>query len=100
MIAASYASFADEITRRSSQGFLIKLFEGPMVWQSTLQRTIFLSTNEAEKMALTSSGREIMSLRRLYESIRFDPDCHSILLCDNQQTVGCITKAIHNLLQK
>ena len=92
MIAASDASFADDITRRSTQGFLIKLFGGPIVWQSTLQRTIVLSTAVAEIMALTSLGREIMSLRRLFESIRFDPDCDSILLCDNQQTVGCNTK--------
>ena len=72
MIATSDASFADDITRRSTQGFLIKLFGGPIVWQSTLQRTIVLSTTEAEIMALTSLGREIMSLRsiKIWESRR------------------------------
>ena len=71
---------------------MIKLFGGPIACQSTLQRTIVLSTTEAEIMALTSVGREIMSIRRLCKSIRFDPECDSPLLCDNQQTVGCINK--------
>ncbi|POS86971.1 hypothetical protein EPUL_001117 [Erysiphe pulchra] len=85
MVAASDASFSDDSTRKSTQGFLIKLFGGQIVWQSTLQRTIVLSTTEAEIMALTSVGREIMSIRRLFKSIRFDPDCNSPLLCDNNR---------------
>ena len=43
-------------------------------------------------MALTTVGREISSIKRLFESIRFDPECEAPLLCDNKQTVGCITK--------
>ncbi|RKF80079.1 Copia protein [Golovinomyces cichoracearum] len=72
MIAASDASFADDESRRSTQGFLIKLF--------------------AEIMALISLSREVMSVRRLFNSIRFDPECEGPLLCDNQQTIGCIIK--------
>ncbi|KAI1005008.1 hypothetical protein K3495_g3204 [Podosphaera aphanis] len=62
-VAVNDASFADDSTRKSTQDFLIKLFGGPIAWQSTLQRKIVLSTTEAEIMALTSVGREIMSIR-------------------------------------
>ncbi|POS84312.1 hypothetical protein EPUL_003019 [Erysiphe pulchra] len=41
MVAASDAIFPDDSTRKLTQGFLIKLFGGPIAWQSTLQRTIF-----------------------------------------------------------
>ena len=92
MLTASDASFADDSSRSSTQGFLVKLFNGPISWQSTLQRTIVLSTTEAEMMALTSIGREVMSIRRLFKSIRFDPECKSQLLCDNLQTINSITK--------
>ena len=46
IIAASDASFADDETRRSTQGYLIKPFGGPVVWQSNLQRSIVISTTE------------------------------------------------------
>ena len=38
-IAASDASFADDYaTRRSSQGYVLKLFNGPILWQSIRQK--------------------------------------------------------------
>ena len=42
-------------------------------------------------MALSSASRELLSVQRLFESIRLDPECDCSILCDNKQTVGIIT---------
>lgn len=91
MPSNSDASFADDNTRRLTQAFLIKLFSGPIWWQSELQQFIVLSTIGSELNALTSVGLKVLSIRRLFNFIRFDPECDNPLLCGNQQTVGCIT---------
>lgn len=91
--AASDASFADHIeTRRSTQGFLIKLFNGPIAWQSARQKTVTTSTTEAELLALSHVGREVEHMTRIFKAIRFDPDHNITIDCDNQQTVRIVTK--------
>jgi hypothetical protein len=57
---ASDASFADDnATRRSTQGYLIKLFNGPIMWQSSKQKTVSTSTTEAELLSLSHVGKEV-----------------------------------------
>lgn len=52
------ASFADDIeTRKSSQGFIFKLFGGPVLWKSSRQATVTTSTTEAELLALNNATR-------------------------------------------
>jgi hypothetical protein len=57
--AASDAAFADDIkTRRSSEGYLFKLFGGPINWRATKQRIVTTSTTEAKLLALSSAVKE------------------------------------------
>src|SRR3954469_22081914 len=92
LTAASDASFADDpATRRSSQGHLIKLFNGPIAWQATRQKTVTTSTTEAELLALSHVGREVEFMARLLKAIRFDPEHEITIDCDNQQTVRLVT---------
>ncbi|RMZ74711.1 hypothetical protein DV736_g6719, partial [Chaetothyriales sp. CBS 134916] len=91
--AASDASFADDsMTRRSSQGYLIKLFNGPIAWQASRQKTVTTSTTEAELLALSYTGREIQFLARIFKAIRLDIDEDLSIDCDNQQTVRIVTQ--------
>jgi hypothetical protein len=56
---ASDAAFADDIeTRRSTGGFLHKLFRGPIDWHSGKQKTVTTSSTEAEFLALTRAAKE------------------------------------------
>jgi hypothetical protein len=65
---ASDASFADDnATRRSTQGYLIKLFNGPIMWQSSKQKTVSTSTTEAELLALSHVGKEVQHMARSSE---------------------------------
>ena len=91
-LAASDAAYADDVeTRRSSQGILIKLFNGPVYWKSTRQKTVATSTTEAELIALSSVAKEALVLMRLFKRINFKLDHDVTLACDNKQTVRAVT---------
>ena len=98
---SSDASFADDPeTRKSTQGYLMKLFSGPIMWQSSKQKTVTTSTTEAELLSLSHTARETIGLYRLFEQIQFDPENQPRILCDNQQTVGLIQKERAQLTSK
>ena len=51
---ASDASFADNtMDRKSSQGYVIKLFGGLVAWRASKQDTVTTSTTKAELLALS-----------------------------------------------
>jgi hypothetical protein len=57
IICAGDAAFADDpATRYSTEGYLLKLFNGPIDWRSTKQKTVTTSSTEAELLALSSAG--------------------------------------------
>ncbi|KAK1912636.1 hypothetical protein P3342_004572 [Pyrenophora teres f. teres] len=56
LVVASDASFADNtVDRKSSQGFILKLFGGAIAWRANKQDTVTTSTTEAELLSSTSS---------------------------------------------
>jgi hypothetical protein len=95
---ATDASYADhKATRKSSQGYIFFLFGGPIDWKATLQRCVTKSTTEAELVAASSAGTELLWWWRLFKDIEFDPDNEQILYCDNQQTIRLVTTATPRL---
>jgi hypothetical protein len=98
---ASDASYADDITtRRSTQAYIMKLFNGPIAWQSTKQKTVTTSTTEAELLALSNTARETIAIMRLFSQMRLSLQESTSIECDNQQTVGLITKPRPELTTK
>ena len=60
-ICASDAAFADDKdTRRSTEGYLLKLFGGPVDWRSTKQKTVTTSSTEAELLAISHAAKEVI----------------------------------------
>jgi hypothetical protein len=47
---------ADDIKRRSTTRYLATMTSGSVYWQSCLQKTVVLSSTEAEYMALSDTG--------------------------------------------
>ncbi|QSS48835.1 hypothetical protein I7I53_08967 [Histoplasma capsulatum var. duboisii H88] len=56
--AASDASFVDNSDKISTEGYIFKLFEGPVDWKSKRQRIVTTSTTEAELLAISQAGKE------------------------------------------
>ena len=101
LLVSSDASFADDTeTQKSTQGYLMRLFNGPIMWQSSKQKTVTTLTTEAELLSLSHTARETIALYRLFANIEFDPEHLPSILCDNQQTVGLIQKERPQLTSK
>jgi hypothetical protein len=90
---SSDVSYADEPeTRRSSQGYAFK-FGGLMIdWKSTVQRTVTKSTTESELLSLSLAASQMEEWMRFFAGINLKIDCTPTIWCDNQQTVGIVTK--------
>jgi reverse transcriptase-like protein len=100
-ICASDAAFADDTaTRRSTEGYLFKLFGGIIDWHSTKQKTVTTSSTEAELRALTHAAKETLWWKRFFQSIGLDPGHEVSISCDNQQTIGLLTKDTAKLTTK
>jgi hypothetical protein len=91
LIMASDASHGDDLdTRRSTQGYIVFLYGGPIVWKSTRQATVTTSSTEAELLAVSSTAREAMALRRLFAQMRIRLPLPYEIFCDNQQTIRLV----------
>jgi hypothetical protein len=78
-------------TGKSTSGFFLQLNGGPVSWHSKLQSNVALSTTEAEYMALTSCGCDVVFLRGLLEHMTFVQERPTIVHEDNYGCI-CLTK--------
>jgi hypothetical protein len=99
-IASDAAYGDDKRTRRSTQGYVVSLFGGPIDWKSNKQRIVTTSTTEAELMALTFAAKELYAWLRLFKQLNFDLGVKPVIQCDNKQTVGLLTKEDPQLTSK
>ncbi|RMZ92256.1 hypothetical protein DV736_g455, partial [Chaetothyriales sp. CBS 134916] len=91
-ICASDASYADNtLDRKSSQGYLMILFGGPIAWKSSKQDTVTTSSTEAELLALTQATKESLFISRLLISLGLRLNEGLAIQCDNKQTIRMIT---------
>src|SRR5262249_43723766 len=99
LLVATDAAFADNAAdRKSTQGFLIKLFGGPILWKAGKQATVTTSTTEAELLSLSAGASELYSLQRLFKGLDFDLGRPvTSIACDNQQTIRLVTAEMPQL---
>jgi hypothetical protein len=91
LVIASDASFADDPEdRKSSQGYIIQLCGGPVVWKASKQSTVTTSTTEAELLALDLTVRESYAVERFFRDIAHELDTPLRVYCDNQQTIRLV----------
>jgi hypothetical protein len=76
--------------RRSTTGYVFTLCGGAVAWTCRRQRTIALSSSEAEYMALGDAVQEALYLRQLLDDMGFKQSGPTLLFEDNQ---GCIFMA-------
>lgn len=73
-------------SRRSYSGFAFILAGAPISWEARKQRTIALSSTEAEYMAISEATKEAMYLRDMLNSVGMECDCVT-LFNDNQGAI-------------
>ncbi|XP_033224575.1 secreted RxLR effector protein 161-like [Belonocnema kinseyi] len=69
--------------RRSYTGYLFKWAGGAISWSSRKQRTVAMSSAEAEYMALSEAAKETIYLRRFLSEVMGKLKT-TVILCDNQ----------------
>lgn len=83
----------DKNDRKSNTGYVVYLAGGPISWASRKQKTVALSTMEAEYMALSDLSKEIIYVRNLLEHIKYYSvlETPTKIYCDNQSAI-CLSK--------
>jgi transposase InsO family protein len=74
------------VDRRSYTGYVFMLSGGPISWESRKQRTVALSTTEAEYMSLGEACKEAIYLRAIINKLMNTTTLLN-LYCDNQSSL-------------
>lgn len=82
---ADYANCPD--TRKSISGYCFSLGSGMVSWATRKQKTVSLSSCEAEYIAAAEACKECTWLRSLLEALGLCQPSPTPLLCDNQSSI-------------
>ena len=81
---------------RSTSGYVVKMGTGAISWSSRLQSIVALSTTEAEYIAATSAGQEILWLRNFFKELGYTFSSPSTLHIDNQSALSVAKNPEHH----
>ncbi|KAJ0392071.1 hypothetical protein ATCC90586_011078 [Pythium insidiosum] len=79
---------SDANTRRSTTGLMLTMNGGPVVFKSKLQRTVALSTAEAEYMAISMCTQEVLWARTLLEELGHAQTQPTKINTDNKSAIA------------
>ena len=83
--------------RKSTSGVLFSLGGSPITWQSQKQKTVALSSCEAEYIAATSAACQAMWLRRLLEDMIGKQSDTTTIYIDNKSAIQlCKNPVFHD----
>ncbi|KAJ6995884.1 hypothetical protein NC653_012686 [Populus alba x Populus x berolinensis] len=84
--------------RKSISRYLMKFAGGAISWQSRLQKCFALFTTEAEYIALTKGGKELLWMKKFLHELGLVQE-NFVLHCDSQSAIHLRKEhASHNLL--
>uniref|UniRef100_A0A2N9FFW3 Integrase catalytic domain-containing protein n=1 Tax=Fagus sylvatica TaxID=28930 RepID=A0A2N9FFW3_FAGSY len=72
--------------KKSTSGFLFTFARGAVSWQSKLQKCVALSTTEAEYIAATEAGKEMLWMKRFLQDLGLKQDEY-VVHCDSQSAL-------------
>ena len=79
---------------RSTSGYVFLLAEGAISWSSRKQKTIALSTTEAEYMALTDAGNQATWYQSFYSELGYNVEDPILLHGDNKGSVDLASNPV------
>jgi hypothetical protein len=74
--------------RKSTSGVIVLMCGGPVIYKSRLQRTVALSTAEAEYMALALCVQEVVWIRSVLSELGIDQQRGTDVFVDNQSALA------------
>lgn len=86
--------------RKSFIGYVFMFHGGPISWSCKKQRTVALSTAEAEYMALSPTYQETLWLIQLRNELTGKRDRQIIIHCDNKIVIDLSNNAIYSARTK
>lgn len=95
LVGYSDASYAEQKDRKSTSGYAFLYGGAAITWSSKKQPIVAMSSMEAELIALTSTTKEAMWLRKLQTDLK-QPKEAIQLLEDNQGTIQYAQDGTHN----
>jgi Reverse transcriptase (RNA-dependent DNA polymerase) len=84
----------DTETRRSTTAYILTLSGCVISWQSRQQKSVALSTTEAEYMAACAASQEVVYMRRFLAGIGMPQTEPTIIFEDNQGCIGLANNPI------
>ncbi|KAK4700455.1 hypothetical protein P7C70_g5791, partial [Phenoliferia sp. Uapishka_3] len=81
-----------QVSRKSTSGFVIRLASAVISWLARLQKSLSISTTEAEYMGLSACAMEVVWLRALFSELGFRQPEATLIRGDN---MGSISLAKH-----
>jgi hypothetical protein len=81
---------------RSTTGYIFYLANGPISWKSKEQKTVALSSTEAEYMSLTAAAQEALHLRSLLPIIGVDTTLPTVIYEDNEGALQLANNPVHH----
>jgi hypothetical protein len=92
LVGYSDADWSGDVdSSRSTTGYVFTVAGGAVSWNSRLQRSVALSSAEAEFMALCAAAQEMMYLKQLMEELLNCSQGPVVIYEDNQ---GCLAMAV------
>lgn len=76
----------DNDGRRSTTGYLLTFAGGAVSWRSKLQNCVALSTTEAEYIAITDAGKEVLWMKKFLKELGIKQE-KFVLYSDNQSAI-------------
>jgi hypothetical protein len=88
------AFFANDLDRRSAEGYIFKLFGGMIDWAVRKQLIVSIFIIEAELLSMLHAGKELIWWIHLFQKLKFDPNQEIVIYNDNLQIIRLLISEI------
>lgn len=91
---------ADRDTRKSTSGYILYLGSCPISWRSLKQKSVSLSTMEAEYVAISEAVKELLWILPIIKELKVINLTTPVILCDNQSAIFYSHNSVENQRSK
>lgn len=87
-------------SRKSTSGHTVTIDNSPISWASRVQKSVALSTTEAEYYAIADCAKDIIWYQQLFEDMSFQINKPTLIFSDNQGAIKLSKNAVFHKRSK